>query len=124
SAHPFGTIFYAQDADRTYIYDNEILNKIQTTRVAKQHAIITDEASRDTIASCVLKKIPFSHSYTCKTSIENIKDFNGNTYQFALQDAPSTLIDTAKIKLFTTLNETALSQRIALFKETLNTIYN
>jgi len=124
SAHPFGTIFYAPDADRTYIYDNNMLNKIQTTLITKQHAIITDETSRNTFASCVLKKIPFTHRYTCKTSIENIKDFNGNTYQFALQDAPGTLINTLKINLFTTVNKTAFSQRVDAIKRRINTNYN
>jgi hypothetical protein len=124
SAHPFGTIFYAQDADRTYIYDNDMLNKIPTTKISKQHAITAQELSRDTTASCTLKKHLFSHKYSCTAPLKDIQDFEGNTYQIALEDAPSTQIKTANIKLFTTANDTSLAQRVEAIKRRLNTIYN
>ncbi len=124
SSHPFGTIFYAQDADRTYIYNNDMLNKIPTTKIAKQHAITTQELSRDTIASCTLKKRPFSRKYSCTASLKDIQYFEGNTYKIALQDAPSTKIQTAHIKLFTTTSDTSLAQRADAIKRRLNTIYN
>lgn len=124
SSHPFGTIFYAQDADRIYIYDNDMLNKIPTTKIAKQHAIIAQEMSRDAIASCTLKKRPFSRKYSCTASLKDIQDFEGNTYQIALQDAPSTQIKTAHIKLLTTLSDISLAQRADAIKLQLNTIYN
>jgi len=124
SAHPFGTIFYAQDADRTFIFDNNLLNKIPNTSTAKKHSIQAQEASRTTTASCILKKTLRPRQYTCTTSLAHINKFDGNVYQFALKDAPNTQINTINIQLFTTLNETALSQRIEALKRRLNTIYN
>jgi hypothetical protein len=124
SSHPFGTIFYAKDSKRTYIYDNNMLNKIQTTKIAKQHAIITEELSRTTIASCTLKKHLFSNAYSCTVSLDKIRDFAGNTYQFILKDAPSTDIKTTKIKLFTTISNKSLQQRTEAIKRKIDTIYN
>ncbi len=124
STHPFGTIFYTQDTDHTYIFDNNLLNKIQNTPIAKKHAIAVQEASRTKFASCILKKDFLPRHYTCTLSLTSINDFNGNTYQFILADAPNTAIAKTKIALFTTISKKSLAQRITALKRRLNTNYN
>ena len=124
STHPFGTLFYATDSENIFMFDNNLLNKLPTTALAKQHAIITQEASRITEASCALKKTLFPRQYKCKTSIDTINAFHGNTYQFTLKDAPNTQIESSKIKLFTTPSKKSLKNRFDSIKRKLDTNYN
>ncbi len=116
STHPFGTLFYATDSKKIFMFDNDLLNKLPVTALAKQHAIIAEEASRTTTVSCILKKTIFPRQYKCKTSLDAISIFHGNTYQFTLKDAPNTQINNSQIKLFTTLNSKSLQNRINSIK--------
>jgi len=124
SAHPFGTLFYTTDSDAIYMFDNNLLNKLPLTSLAKKHAIPIEEASRTTLSSCVLKKTIFPRQYKCKTPLDAIAKFHGNTYQFTLKDAPNTSIDTSTIKLFTTPNKKSLNSRINAIKRKIDTTYN
>ena len=124
STHPFETLFYTTDSETIFIFDNNLLNKLPTTALTKQHAIITEEASRKATASCVLKKTILPRQYKCKTSLGTINTFHGNTYQFTLKDAPNTQIDNSKIKLSTTPSKKSLQNRLNSIKRKIDTNYN
>ncbi len=124
STHPSGTLFYTTDSEKIYIFDNNLLNKLPLTSQAKQHAIPVEDISRITTESCILKKTIFPRQYKCKTPLDTIAKFHGNTYQFTLKDAPNTQIDHSKIKLFTTVNKKSLKNRIESIKRKIDTNYN
>lgn len=123
-AHPHGTIFHANDTNRTFVFDKNTLNKITTTQSAIQHAIVVQELSRTTVASCTLKKSVFPRHYTCTANLDTISDFNGNTYQMTLKDAPNTKIANMQIKLSTTVSRKSLADRIDSIKRKIDTNYN
>ncbi|XLQ19876.1 MAG: hypothetical protein ACKUBY_04795 [Candidatus Moraniibacteriota bacterium] len=124
SAHPSGTIFYAEDTDRTFIFDNSLLNKIQTTDISSQHSIVVQEQSRTTSDSCVLQKTLLPRQYSCTIQLDNTSDFNGNIYQFTLNDSPNTKIELAEIKLHTKVSEQSLVDRIVSLKKKIGLHYN
>jgi hypothetical protein len=123
STHPFGTLFYTTDGNRTFIFDNNLINKISTTDLSKQHSILAQEASRITTSSCIFKKTIFPRQYKCTTSLSKISNFDGNTYQFTLNNAPNTKIDSLQIKLFTTPNKQSIINRIESLKRRVTTTY-
>jgi hypothetical protein len=123
STHPFGTIFYARDADRTYIYDHDNLNKIEPTIGTKENAIIVDERSRTTFDTCILSPV-FLHknTYTCTIPLDQTTSFPGNIYQFMI-DVPHVIIKKSHITLSTAPTYTSLEQRITSIKKELSKSY-
>lgn len=124
SSHPFGTIFYTDDTDRAFIFDHDTLNKISVTKNAKDHAIITQEASREVTSPCTFKKSLFSQKYVCTAPLDAVADFNGNTYHVTLDNMPNTEIDKIQMELVTTISEKSFEDRINALKRRLTTIYN
>lgn len=123
SDHPFGTIFFARDADRMYIYDRDELHKIETDITAKNHAIITDELSRTTFDVCTLsRRILKSRTYSCTIPLSSVQEFSGNVYQFVI-DAPQVQIEESHISLSTTPSHASFSQRITMIKNELRKYY-
>jgi hypothetical protein len=124
STHPFGTLFYARDAQRMYIYDDHALHKIDPTVAAKRHAIAVDERSRTTFDSCKLTRSLFDkQTYSCVIKIENTAQFTGNTYQFTIADMPGIDIERAIITLSTQQTSDSLSHRIEELKQSLRNLY-
>jgi hypothetical protein len=112
SEHPFGTIFYAQDTDRMYIYDDHKLHKITSTPTAKKYAILASENSRSIFSSCTLKRnILFKKKYSCTMSLDQIKGFPGNLYQFHVT-LPG--VDIAKSRIILTKDVTKRSLELRL----------
>ena len=124
STHPFGTLFHANDTNRTFIFDNDSLNKTKTTNIAIEHAITVQEASRDTASTCILKKSIFPQKYTCTAPLKEISQFNGNTYQITLKDMPNTEIESIQIELSTTISKKSFENRIESLRRKFTTIYN
>ena len=123
STHPFGTIFYAEDTQHTFIFDDDTLNKIPTTSIALNNAIPTQEASKNTVSICTLKKSLLPRHYKCTADLKSIENFSGNTFQFSLLDAPNTQIQKSHIQLSTTPNKKSLFERIEAIKRKINTYY-
>lgn len=123
SSHPFGTIFYTRDTQRTYIYDQNTLHSIPTSHQTTQNAIVTEEASRTTSATCTLTKKKFSErTYTCKIPLDNIADFPGNIFRFVI-NVPSVDIARSHIKLSTAQTHSSLEHRLTAFKKQLLQYY-
>ncbi|MFA5985734.1 MAG: hypothetical protein WC819_00115 [Parcubacteria group bacterium] len=123
STHPFGTIFYARDADRTYIYDHDQLNKIEPTVRAKENAIIVDELSRTAFDTCILSPALLrKNTYTCTIPFEQTTSFPGNIYQFMI-DVPHVTIEKSRITLSTAPTHTSLEQRLTSIKKELSKSY-
>ena len=123
STHPYGTLFYAEDAKRLYIYDQDRLHKIEPTAQARQYAILVDELSRDTYETCTLtRKLFFRDTYTCQIPLMKIASFPGNTFQFVI-DAPQVDITTSHITLSTAPTNRSFSQRVASIKKELRKYY-
>lgn len=123
STHPFGTIFFAQETGNMYIYDNDQIHKVNRTVTAKKHAIITDERSRSTFASCTITKKPLSaRTYTCTMPLAIIESFPGNMYQFIIT-TPDVAIEHSRITLSKAPTEKSFSLRVQELKKELSKIY-
>jgi hypothetical protein len=123
SVHPFGTIFYTRDGERTYLYDQDQLHKITPSAVAQNNAIIVDERSRETTASCVLKRKPFStRTYSCTIPLDTINTFSGNIFRFVIT-SPSIEISRSHITLSTSRTHDSLLKRITAIKKELSQYY-
>ncbi len=124
STHPFGTIFWARDAQRMYLYDQDQLHKIEPSIRAKEHAIIVDEASRTTFNVCTLSRnLLRPRTYSCTISLSQIAPFPGNIYQFMI-DTPHVAIDESHITFSTAPTHASLSQRISFIKKELRKYYS
>ncbi len=123
STHPFGTLFYAEDAKRLYIYDQNQLHKIEATAQTRQHAITVQELSRDTYDTCtVTRKLLMQNTYTCKIPLTKIATFYGNTFQFVI-DVPQVDITSSHITLSTAPTNQSFSQRVTSIKKELYKYY-
>lgn len=123
SAHPFGTIFYARDGERTYLYDHDLLHKIAPSAVAQNNAIVVDERSREITASCVLKRNFFStRTYSCTIPLDTINTFPGNIFRFVI-NSPSVEISQSHITLSTSRTHDSLQKRITAIKKELSQYY-
>lgn len=124
STHPFGTIFWARDAQRMYIYDKDQLHKIEPSVRAKEHAIIVDEASRTTFDVCTLSRnLLRPRTYSCTIPLSQTAAFPGNMYQFMI-DTPHVAIDESHITFSTAPTHASLSQRITFIKKELRKYYS
>lgn len=121
--HPSGTIFYAADTNNMYITDNAMLYKMPVDATAKKIAITAAEASRDTVATCTLRRSLLApRSYSCRMPLDAVAAFPGNTFRFTI-DAPSVAIDRAHVTLTTAITADTLRYRFRTLKNELTTVY-
>lgn len=124
STHPFGTMFFARDTNKIYIFDTDSLHQIENSETSQQHAIIADEKSRDTFSNCTLEKTFFPpNTYKCDIALNEINRFNGNTFQFTISNVPAINIQKTQITFSTKINENTISQRIEELKKEFTKFY-
>ena len=118
--HPNGTLFYATDTDKYYLYQNDTLYEIE--KPDAKLIIPVNNASREIFADCILNK-GLTLKYTCTIDLENISEFEGNFYEFSVIDIPELNTKSIKIKLSQKTTRQNFYDRINEVKKGLTTQY-
>jgi hypothetical protein len=107
--HPDGTVFLTRDSKKYFLIQDNQKKEIMDAEILKTYLqrtpIPVDEKSLDFNLSCVLKKNLWPlDSYSCSVPVENLAQFLGNDYQFALDDIDMKNIQQASLTLSRNVN--------------------
>lgn len=110
--HPDGTIFYTNDTNKYFIFQNQNLYPIKKA----EKSIKIEEESRVVYTECELKK-NWLNEYVCNLDLKNIENFKGNFYEFSVIDVPELKVKNIQVKFSQKLNKENLFRRIAKIKD-------
>ncbi|EKE16369.1 MAG: hypothetical protein ACD_11C00018G0005 [uncultured bacterium] len=88
-AHPSGTIFKNSETNEYYYIQGKTKRKIKSESILKTYLrnnpVLIENKSLIAENTCKIKKASFlARNYGCETSLDNIKNFKGNSYLFSI----------------------------------------
>lgn len=88
-SHPSGTIFKTTDSNEYFYVQNKTKREIKSDAILKTYLksnpVLIENKSLETKNLCAIKKTSlFFQSYGCETSLNDIKNFKGNSYLFSI----------------------------------------
>lgn len=127
--HPNGTIFRTSDSEKYFYVKDKEKRELRGEKILSTYLrltpVIIEEKSLNEYTSCRIEpRFRIFGSYECNIDLENIKDLNGNDYQFETNIQNDVELSTLNVNFYQVLNIKNMRNSISILKKRVGDNYN